>query len=114
MNEKLCVILVFFVFFFSSCCTRRDLYHNGNGANEVRKHIGELGETTTAAAIRNTELEGKINSSLAGLRGGLDDVGRVEESIGEGRGDVEEFKEILRRIRRRRAKKTQQSKRRKP
>ena len=99
MNEKLFIIFFISIFVFSACCTRRGLYYNGEGVSEVRNHFEQLGDAETATAIRSEKLDGEINQSLEGIRRSIEDVHRLEESIEDGEGDIEEFKEILRRIR---------------
>ena len=99
MNEKLFSLVFISVFVFFSCCTKRGLYYNGEGISEVRNNLNKLGEAETATAIRSEELEGEINQSLEGIRGSIEDIDRLEESIEDGEGDIDEFKKILRRIR---------------
>ena len=94
MNEKIFLIVSIFLFSLSSCCTRRGIHNIGSGTFEVRENIGKLGDRQTQSAITNTELKGEIERSL-------DEIGKLESSITDGEGDIEELKAILRRIRKR-------------
>ena len=91
MHERMFCIIVF-VFCLSSCCTSGRIYNHGNGTFEVRENIGKLGDTQTQSAITNTELKNEIDRSL-------EEVGKLEQSIADGEGDIAEFKAILFRIR---------------
>ena len=93
MHERIFCIIVF-VFCFSSCCTGGRIYNHGNGTFEVRENIGKLGDAETQSAITSTELKEEINRSL-------EQVTSIEQSITDGAGDIEEFKAILFRIRKR-------------
>lgn len=95
MNERF-FIVCFAVFMFNlfSCRTSCGIYNHGSGTFEVRENIGKLGEAQTQSAITSTELKDEIERSL-------DEVGELELSITDGEGDIEEFKAILRRIRKR-------------
>lgn len=96
MNEK--SFFVFFIcillFSLSSCCTRSGIHNHGNGAYTVRENLGKLGDEQTQSATTNTELKGKIDRSL-------ELVGEFDKFIKGGAGDLEEFKAILQRVRRR-------------
>ncbi|UTC92532.1 hypothetical protein [Treponema denticola] len=94
MNEKKSFIFIICILLFSlsSCCTR--IHNHGNGAYEVRENIGKLGDEQTQSAATNTELKGKIDRSL-------ELVGEFDKFIKGGAGDLEEFKAILLRIRKR-------------
>jgi len=95
MNEKKFFIFMFVCgLLFSGCCTRGGIYDHGNGAYEVRENLGKLGDEQTQSAVTSTELKNEIDRSI-------DEVGSLEKSITDGAGDLEEFKAILRRIRRR-------------
>ena len=93
MNERIFTVC-FAVFIFFSCRTSCGIYNNGSGAFEVRENIGKLGNAQTQSAITSTELKGEIDRSL-------EQVGELEQSITNGTGDIEEFKTILHRIRKR-------------
>ena len=92
MNEKIFFIILLFC--FTSCCTSNRIRNNGNGTYEVRENIGKLGDEQTQSAVTSTELKTEIDRSL-------EKIGELERSITDGEGDIEEFKTILRRIRKR-------------
>ena len=95
MNEKkFFCFFVFLLFSLSSCCTRSGIHNHGKGAYSVRENLGKLGDEQTQSAVTSTELKGEIDRSL-------DEVGNLEKSITDGAGDLEEFKAILQRVRRR-------------
>ena len=95
MNEKKFFIFMFVcVLLFGSCCTRSGIHNQGNGAYEVRENLGKLGDEQTQSAVASAELKSEIERSL-------DEVGGLEKSITDGAGDLEEFKAILRRVRKR-------------
>ena len=96
MNEKkfFCFIICILFFGLSSCCTRSGIHYHGNGAYTVRENIGKLGDEQTQSAVTSTELKNEIDRSL-------DEVGSLEQTITDGARDLEEFKAVLRRIRKR-------------
>lgn len=96
MNEKkfFCFFICILLFSLSSCCTRSEIYNHGNGAYPVRENIGKLGDEQTQSAVTSAELKGEIDRSL-------DEIGNLEKSIADGKGDLEEFKAILQRVRKR-------------
>lgn len=101
MNEKNHVVNTIFIgtflFTATSCCTGKGLYYNSTRAGEIRSNLGELASTETAT------FEGNENIKLQ-IAGSLENIRRLEELIEAGDGDIEEFKEILRRIRERSSK----------
>ena len=109
MNEKkifIICLLGFLLFTLSSCCTRAAVYGNGEGAYQVREHIGELSERQTEAAIASEQLNGTLESarekseSLSGeLTASRAESERLEQSITNGASDVESLAAILQRIR---------------
>ena len=95
MDEKKFFIFMFVcVLLFGSCCTRSGIHNHGNGAYTVRGNIGKLGDEQTQSAVTSAELKNEIDRSL-------DEVGSLEKSITDGTRDLEEFKAILQRIRKR-------------
>lgn len=96
MNEKKFFIFIICILLFglSSCCTRSGIHNHGNGAYDVRENLGKLGDSQSEAATTNTALKGKIDRSL-------ELVGEFDKFIKGGAGDLEEFKAILQRVRRR-------------
>ena len=109
MDEKIVIVFFISIFVFSSCCTKRGLYYNDAGISKVRDNLNQLGEAETETAIRSEKLESEINQSLEGFRGSIDDINRLEDTIEEGEGDIDEFKNILRRIREGSSKRNQQN-----
>ena len=106
MNEKTnfifyIILISSFLFTITSCCTGRGFYYNGDGISKVRDNFNQLGKAETESAIRSEELEGKITQTLEGIRGSIEEIGRLEEIIGNGEGDIDEFKRIIRQIRKR-------------
>ena len=111
MNEKnvFIVCLIFFLLFtLSGCCTRAAVYGNGNRADAVRDHIGELSERQTESAITSEQLNGTLESaretseSLSGeLTTSREQSEKLEQSITDGKGDIEALTAILQRIRER-------------
>ena len=96
MNEKkfFCFFICILLFNLSSCCTRSGIHNHGNGAYTVRENIAKLGDEQSQSAVTSTELKGKIDR-------GLELVGEFDKFIKGGAGDLEEFKTILQRVRRR-------------
>lgn len=96
MNEKkfFCFFICILLFSLSSCCTRSGIHNYGSGAYPVRENIGKLGDEQAQSAVTSTELKNEIDRSL-------DEVGSLEKSITGGAGNLEEFKAILQRIRKR-------------
>lgn len=95
MNEKIFIVCIgAFLFSLSSCCTGSGIYNNRSGTFEVRENIGKLGDVQTQSAVTSTELKTEIDRSL-------EKIGKLEQSITDGEGDIEELKAILRRIRKR-------------
>lgn len=96
MNEKkYFVFIVCLLFFcFTGCRTTGGVYDNRAGAYEVREGFEKLGDEQTRSAVTGAELAGEI-------KGSVEDVERIERTIKDGAGGIEEFKDILRRIRER-------------
>ena len=109
MNEKnafiICLICLL-LFTLSSCCTRASVYGNGNGAYEVREHIGELSERQTESAIASEQL----NGTLEGAREQSEELDReiaesrkhsehLTQSITDGAIELERLAKILQQIR---------------
>ena len=109
MNEKnvfivwlICLVL----FMLSGCCTGAAIYGNGDGAYEVREHIGELSERQTESAITSE----RLNGALEGTREQSEELNReiaegrkyserLTQSITDGAGYLEELADILQQIR---------------
>ena len=109
MNEKkifiVCLICLV-LFILSSCCTRAAVYGNGEGAYQVREHIGELEDKQTESAITGEQLNGTLegareqSENLSGeLTSSREQSEHLKQSITDGAGELERFAAILQRIR---------------
>ena len=109
MYEKnvfiVCLICLVF-FMLSGCCTGAAIYGNGDGAYEVREHIGELEDKQTESAITGEQL----NGTLEGAREQSEELNReiaesrkrsehLTQSITDGASELESLAAILQRIR---------------
>lgn len=111
MNEKtifivclICLVLLS----LSCCCTRAGIRDNGDGAYEVREHIGELRERQTESAISSEQLNSaiedarKASEELSGeLTASRENSEYLTQSITDGASELEEFADILQQIRER-------------
>ena len=111
MYEKnvfiVCVICLL-LFTLSSCCTGAAIYGNGNGAYQVREHIGELSDKQTESAVTGERLNGALESAREKseelnreITKGREHSEHLKQSIKDGTGYLEEFTSILQRIRKR-------------
>ena len=102
-----CVICLL-LFTLAGCCTGAAIYGNGDGAYEVREHIGELEDKQTESAITGEQL----NGTLEGAREQSEELNReiaegrkhserLTQSITDGASELEEFADILQQIRER-------------
>lgn len=109
MYEKnvfiVCLICLVF-FMLSGCCTGAAIYGNGDGAYEVREHIGELEDKQTESAITGEQL----NGTLEGAREQSEELNReiaesrkrsehLTQSITDGASELESLAAILQHIR---------------
>ena len=109
MNEKhvfiVCVICLL-LFTLAGCCTGAAVYGNGDGAYQVREHIGELEDKHTESAISSE----RLNGALEGAREQSEELNReiaegrkhserLTQSITDGASELEEFADILQQIR---------------
>lgn len=101
-----CICLLLFT--LSSCCTGAAIYGNGNGAYQVREHIGELSDKQAESAVTSERLSGAIegareqSENLSGeLTASREQSERLKQSITDGAKHLEEFASILQRIRKR-------------
>ena len=109
MYEKnvfiVCLICLVF-FMLSGCCTGAAIYGNGDGAYEVREHIGELEDKQTESAITGEQL----NGTLEGAREQSEELNReiadgrkysehLTQSITDGASELERLAKILQQIR---------------
>ena len=101
-------LICFVLFTLSCCCTRATVYGNGDGAYEVREHIGELEDKQTESAITGEQL----NGTLEGAREQSEELNReiaesrkrsehLTQSITDGASELESLAAILQRIRER-------------
>lgn len=109
MNEKnvfIVCLIGLLLFTLSGCCTRAAVYSNGEGAYQVREHIGELSERQTEVAITSEQLNRTLESSREQsenlnreITASRADSEQLKQSITDGAGYLEEFAAILQRIR---------------
>ena len=100
--------ICFLLFTLSGCCTGAAVRDNGNGAYQVREHIGELSDKQAESAITGERLSGAIegareqSENLSGeLAASRENSEHLKQSITDGAGHLEEFASILQRIRKR-------------
>ena len=111
MNEKhvfiVCLICLL-LFTLAGCCTGAAIYGNGDGAYQVREHIGELEDKHTESAISSE----RLNGALEGAREQSEELNReiaegrkhserLTQSITDRASELEEFADILQQIRER-------------
>ena len=109
MNEKNVFIvcsICFLLLTLSGCCTRAGIRDNGDGAYQVREHIGELEDKQTESAITGEQL----NGTLEGAREQSEELNReiadgrkysehLTQSITDGASELERLAKILQQIR---------------
>jgi len=111
MHEKnvfiVCLICLV-LFMLAGCCTRAAIYGNGDGAYQVREHIGELEDKQTESAVTGERLNGALESAREQseelnreIAEGRKHSERLTQSITDGAGYLEEFADILQQIRER-------------
>ena len=111
MYEKnvfiVCLICLVF-FMLSGCCTGAAIYGNGDGAYQVREHIGELSDKQTESAVSSERLNGALESAREQseelnreIAEGRKHSERLTQSITDGASELEEFADILQQIRER-------------
>ena len=111
MNEKNVFIvcsICFLLLTLSGCCTRAGIRDNGDGAYQVREHIGELEDKQTESAITGEQLNGTLEGArgksekLSGeLTASREQSEKLEQSIKDGKGELESLAAILQHIRKR-------------
>lgn len=109
MHEKnifIVCLICFVLFTLSCCCTRATVYGNGDGAYQVRGHIGELSERQTESAIASEQLNGTLegareqSENLSGeLTRSRAQSENLEQSITNGASELESLAAILQHIR---------------
>ena len=111
MHEKnvfiVCVICLL-LFTLAGCCTGAAIYGNGDGAYQVREHIGELSDKQTESAVTGERLNGALESArekseeLSGeLTASRENSEYLTQSITDGASELESLAAILQRIRER-------------
>ena len=102
-----CVICLL-LFTLAGCCTGAAVYGNGDGAYQVREHIGELEDKQTESAVTGERLNGALESArekseeLSGeLTASRENSEYLTQSITDGASELEEFADILQQIRER-------------
>lgn len=111
MNEKNVFIVCFIclvLFILTGCCTGTAVRDNGNGAYQVREHIGELSERQTESAITSERLNGTLESAREQsenlsdeLTASRENSEHLKQSITDGAGELESLAAILQHIRKR-------------
>ena len=111
MNEKnvfiVCLICLV-LFILTGCCTGTAVRDNGNGAYQVREHIGELEDKQTESAITGEQLNGTLESAREQsenlsdeLTASRENSEHLKQSITDGAGELESLAAILQHIRKR-------------
>lgn len=111
MHEKnvfiVCLICLV-LFMLAGCCTGAAIYGNGDGAYQVREHIGELSDKQTESAVSSERLNGALESAREQseelnreIAEGRKHSERLTQSITDGASELEEFADILQQIRER-------------
>ena len=109
MNEKhvfiVCVICLL-LFTLAGCCTGAAVYGNGDGAYQVREHIGELEGKQAESAVTGERLNGALENAREKseelnreIAEGRKHSERLTQSITDGASELEEFADILQQIR---------------
>ena len=100
-----CVICLL-LFTLAGCCTGAAIYGNGDGAYQVREHIGELEDKHTESAISSERLNGALESAREQseelnreIAEGRKHSERLTQSITDGASELEEIAGILQQIR---------------
>ena len=109
MNEKNVFIvcsICFLLLTLSGCCTRAGIRDNGDGAYQVREHIGELEDKHTESAISSERLNGALESAREQseelnreIADGRKYSEHLTQSITDGASELERLAKILQQIR---------------
>lgn len=101
-------LICFVLFTLSCCCTRATVYGNGDGAYQVREHIGELEDKQTESAVSSERLNGALESAREQseelnreIAEGRKHSERLTQSITDGASELESLAAILQHIRKR-------------
>ena len=111
MHEKnvfiVCLICLV-LFMLAGCCTGAAIYGNGDGAYQVREHIGELSDKQTESAVSSERLNGALESAREQseelnreIAEGRENSEHLTQSITDGAGELDIFDGILQQIRER-------------
>ena len=102
-----CVICLL-LFTLAGCCTGAAIYGNGDGAYQVREHIGELEDKQTESAVTGERLNGALESAREKseelnreITAGREHSEHLKQSITDGAGELDVFDRILQQIRER-------------
>ena len=111
MNEKNVFIVCFIclvLFMLVGCCTRAAVYSDGDGAYQVREHIGDLSDKQAESALTGERLNGALESAREKseelnreITKGREHSEHLKQSITDGAGELESLAAILQRIRKR-------------
>ena len=110
MHGKKFIVCVICLLLFTlvGCCTGAAIYGNGDGAYQVREHIGELEDKQTESAVTGERLNGALESAREQseelnreIAEGRKHSERLTQSITDGASELEEFADILQQIRER-------------
>ena len=107
-NVFIVCVICFLLFILTGCCTGTAVRNNGDGAYQVREHIGELSERQTESAVTGERLNGALESAREQseelnreITAGREHSEHLKQSITDGAEHLEEFASILQRIRKR-------------
>ena len=107
-NVFIVCVICFLLFILSGCCTGTAVRNNGDGAYQVREHIGELSERQTESAVTGERLNGALESAREQseelnreIAEGRKHSEQLTQSITDGAGEFESLAAILQRIRKR-------------
>ena len=107
-NVFIVCVICFLLFILTGCCTGAAIYGNGDGAYQVREHIGELEDKQTESAVTGERLNGALESAREQseelnreIAEGRKHSEQLTQSITDGAGEFESLAAILQRIRKR-------------
>jgi len=107
-NVFIVCVICFLLFILTGCCTGTAVRNNGDGAYQVREHIGELSERQTESAVTGEQLNGALESAREQseelnreIAEGRKHSEQLTQSITDGAGEFESLAAILQRIRKR-------------
>jgi len=107
-NAFIVCVICLLLFILTGCCTGAAVYGNGDGAYQVREHIGELEDKQTESAVTGERLNGTLENAREQseelnreIAKGREYSEHLKQSITDGARHLEEFASILQRIRKR-------------